>query len=93
MIVYSTNILFLPCLLLMWAIDMYLLLAALRWLLVMLNPNPITQSFQRLVDPLPRKIEQWLTARYGTVRGWVPWLIVIGGLFMLRHLLVLAMFT
>ena len=51
---YSTNILMLPLIILVWAIDTYLFLVSLRWIAGRMYPNSIiAQRLTPMTDPLP----------------------------------------
>ncbi len=96
MIIYTTNILALPLILLVWAIDLYLLLAGIRLLLSRIRSSR-THSFclviRRFTDPLPCAVRQWLSTRQTKpVPNWLPWLIVGAGAVLIRHILILIMF-
>lgn len=94
MIIFTTNtsIFALPVLLAIWALDLYLLLAAIPLILSRISgdrPNHWCMSLRQFTDPIPMAIHRWLMRRRTTpIPGWMPWLIVILGCLVLRHLLI-----
>jgi hypothetical protein len=90
----TTNVLALPLVFCIWAVDLYLLLACVRLILGKWSGETaarICHSLKPITDPLPMAIRRWLVAR-GQGRptaNWVPWAITIGGGLVLRHLLIL----
>ena len=95
MIVYTTNILVLPLVLLIWSVDVYLLIVSLRLILGQLSAtrnSRLRQAFQEIVDPIPNRVSAWLQERRDRPSpGWAPWIIVIGVGLVVRHLLVLIL--
>ena len=92
MIIHTTNIIAGPLVLVIWAIDVYLLLVSVRLIAGRLQGvccNRLCQGLKPLTDPLPeaiqRRIVRW---KRKTAPIWVPWLIVILGAIITRHLLV-----
>ena len=91
MILYTTNILSLPILLLIWAIDLYLLAAGIR---LILSRIPAASGASRglggFTDPVPGVVGSWLSAiRRKAVPAWLPWLLVGAVALILRQLLIL----
>ena len=93
MIVYTTNILVVPLILSIWAIDFYLFAASVRLILGQLSAtrsSVFCQALRELVDPVPARVESWLTVRRRRpIPSWISWVIVIGVGLVARHLLVL----
>lgn len=93
MIFYTINMLVVPLILLIWAIDLYLFTASLRLILGQLSAarsSVLCQALRELVDPIPNRVESWLTAwRHRPTPGWVSWVIVISAVMVARHFLVL----
>ncbi|GEM_PF-5227556 len=94
MIIFTTNtsVFMLPLLLAIWAVDIYLLLAAIRIVLPWIRGDPPRRwcrAIERFTDPIPLALHQWLARRRTTpIPNWVPWLIVIISCLVLRHLLI-----
>ena len=92
MIIYTHNILTAPLLIAVWCIDLYLFLAAIRFVLITMQgtqSNGLHLFLQRLTDPIPLAIHRRLIRRRTTpIPGWFPWLIVVFGCLVLRHLLI-----
>jgi hypothetical protein len=93
MIVYPINMLVVPLVLLVWATGFYLLAVSLRLVLGQLTAtrsSVLCQALRELVDPIPNRVENWLTAwRRRPTPGWVSWVIVISAVIVARHVLVL----
>ena len=91
MILYPNNILAAPLLVLMWTVDLYVFLASLRLLCSRIKNFDDTRwlnAIKELVDPLPALVGRQLARRSRrTVAPWLPWVIVILGLLLLRPLL------
>ena len=92
MIIFTNNFLAAPLLLLIWAIDTYLFLCGLRWILsgfAAARAASITGGLRPLTDPLVDRAGRWLQQMCGSsVRPWAPWALVVGALFVVRSLLV-----
>jgi hypothetical protein len=91
MIIYTTNILAGPVLLLVWGIDLFLLLAGIRVVLARISAaSSICHSLQQVTDPLPNAIGRWIAARRREpAPRWLPWLIVALAALIVRQLLAL----
>jgi hypothetical protein len=81
MIIYTTNILAVPFMLLLWALDLYLFLLAIRLIVARLprawaqRALPVLQTF---TDAVPQAVDRRLTKWRGRrVETWLPW--VLGG--------------
>ena len=94
MIIYTTNmsIFALPFLLAIWALDLYLILASIRLILPHIRgdrPSRWCMTLQSFTDPCPDALRRWLEARRSKpTPSWLPWLTVILGVLVLRHLLI-----
>lgn len=92
MIVITNNILVLPLILATWAIDAYLFVLSLRFILGRIRSNRTVNFYlnlQLLTDPFPQAVGQWLSQqRKLPTPAWIGWLIVILGLLVARYLLV-----
>ncbi len=92
MIIYTTNILAGPLLLIIWAIDMCLFVVLLRLILGRLQNTrngAFCQSLSQLVDPIPQAVAHRLTCWRGRpVPAWVAWATAIVGVLVIQHLLV-----
>ena len=91
MIIYNTNILA-PLLLLVSAIDAFLLLCLARFMVSKFgpaHPGTIVRGLQQITDPLPQVVSRWLsTKQLRPIKPWTSWLIVIGGLLVLRYAII-----
>jgi len=92
MILYTTNIVAIPLLLTLWALDVYLFLTVVRLILGRIRNSKVVRvslALAPLTDPLPNTLSHWLLARRSKpVPLWLPWLIVVFGCLILRHLLI-----
>ena len=92
MIVYTTNILALPLMLLIWIVELFLVISAIRLVLGHLNSvraQGTCAALQRFTDPVPEAIHGWLSRRrQKPVPAWLPWLIVTVSSLLLRHILI-----
>ena len=96
MIIYTTtsgNLLALPLLIAIWAIDIYLLMIGVRLLAEQLSGTSaahLCQGLQPITDKIPMAIRRWLVARSQgrPTASWAPWAITIGGGLVLRHILI-----
>lgn len=91
MIVYSTNVLFLPLVLLLCSIDAYLLIASLRLLLVRVGDGSLGRALEPLTDSLPNALNDWISANYRPVSSGISWAVVIVSMLMLRCVLTSVM--
>ena len=92
MILYSTSILALPCMLVVWAIDSYLFLVLLRGVggrfLHVTPGRSWCSGLSALADPLPGWVMQWLARRNRkTVPPWAGSAVVVCGLLIVRSVL------
>ena len=96
MIIYTTNIPAALLILAVWCIDLYLLLAGVRFVLSRMNTtqtNGLCLTLQRFTDPIPTALHRRLMRRRTVpIPKWLPWLIVILGGLILRHLLIWTIF-
>lgn len=93
MMIYSTTIFALPCVLAVWAIDSYLFIAFVRAVCGRFapaeSPRPWCHSLSALTDPVVEPVRAWLTRITGsTVPRWAGWAAVICGLLLVRSVLV-----
>lgn len=92
MIIYTTNILAVPLLLVVWAIDMFLGLSALRLLMGRnhaLKNHPAGQALVYLTDPIHQAVAQRLAAWRGRpLPSWASWTILIIAATAVQQLLV-----
>ncbi len=77
----------LPILLFIWAVDAYVFLVALRWV-VRAMPAARGRVWARGVVELADRLPNALRARYPEVPAWLPWLATMLGLLVLRYVLV-----
>jgi len=97
MVVHTTNILILPLMLLAWLIDVYLLLAGVRLVLGRMKgtgPAHACEWLQQVTDPVPAVVCHWLEQRCARpAPPWLPWLVVLIGGLLARHLAVWLAFS
>lgn len=90
--IYTTNILAAPLVLIIWCIDVYIFLASVRLVLGRLRAATLAKvrlGLQQFTDPLPQSLHIWMSARFRKpLRAWVSWGIVLFGCFVLRHVLI-----
>jgi len=88
--IYVTNILAGPLVLIVWLIDVYLVLTSVRLVLGRFEGGralAAARSLERLTDPLPQAIHAWLSRkRRRSTASWPAWLIVLFGGLALRYL-------
>ena len=89
MMVYTTNILAVPLVLLIWALDLYLFLAAARLLAGRFSGQKAAQlcsGLQPFTDPMPHAVERWIASRTRrSIPTWLPWGIVIVAAMFVRQ--------
>jgi hypothetical protein len=80
-----------PLMIIISAIDLYVFAASLRFTLGQLSATrtgTACRALQELVDPLPCRLDMWLTRWCGRPSpAWLSWLIVIGAGLAARQLL------
>ena len=90
---YTTNILALPLVLTIWALDMYLFLLMVYSVSTRLSGKRASQlcsCLKPFMCPLPQAVRRWLGRHTATpVKQWVPWAVVIFAGLIIRYLLVL----
>lgn len=92
MMIYSTTILALPCVLLVWAIDAYLFILLIssvcRRFPTIESDSAWRRNLAALADPVPEHVGRWLTQHMtSTVPRWAGWAVVVCGLFVARSAL------
>ena len=91
--VYTTNILALPFVLLAWAVDMYLLLVMVYVVAGKLSgerASRVRQYLEQFARPMPQAVRRWLERRTAKpVKQWVSWVVVALIGLVIRHLLAL----
>ncbi len=91
--IYTTSILAVPLVLILWAVDMYLFLLIAYGLLARLSGERASQlrlCLKSSTEPLPQAVRRWLGQHTSKpVKQWVPWAVVIFAGLIVRHLLVL----
>lgn len=90
--IVRTSIFALPLLILVWSLDLYVFLACLRLLLARFR-GPRTRSMclwlQQATDFLPARVCQWIALRRRRYPPpWLPWVVVIMGCLVVRHLVI-----
>ena len=93
MTIYTTSILALPIVILVWVLDTYLLMTAARHLLRRLSDKRAVRAcrcLRQFTDPPAEAVRHWLRSRRDrAVPSWLPWLFVIAAVVVLRHVLVM----
>jgi len=93
MMIYTTNILAVPLVLTIWALDIYLFLLMIYSVLTRLSGERASQlrlALNPFIEPLPGLIRGRLEHRTTKhIRQWVPWAVVVFAGLIVRHLLVL----
>ena len=91
MVVYASNILTTPFLLVIWAIDIFLFLCMLRLLLGRIPGDTAKRAcagLEGVTDAIPRATRGWLGTVNGfRMRSWVPWVLTFLATFLVRQLL------
>lgn len=87
MIEIDVTLMTLPILLLVWAIDAYVFLVSLRWV-VRAIPSVRDRAWARGVVELADRLPDALRARYPEVSAWLPCVALMLGLLVLRYVLV-----
>ena len=91
MLVVPMNILCVPLIVLIWALDSTLFVMVLRLALRKSNrvqTMAMYQALKQLTDPLPRLVERKLSqSDIDTDRPWLPWFLVVLTLVTSRYLL------
>ncbi len=90
--VYTTNILAVPLVVAVWAVDMYLMLLLARVVLSGLSNSRAGKLHDRLrplTDP-PMMVVQGCLERHSTrpIKRWVPWAVVVTCGITVRHMLI-----
>lgn len=95
MIIHSLNILVFPALLVVWILDIYVLTIGIRLILSRIPAaGGVCQGLRRFTDPIPDAIGSWLTAKFHKpVRAWIPWVLVGLASLLIRHMLILIVFS
>lgn len=97
MIIHSTNIFASPLIMIVWAIDIYLFLASVRFVTSQYQNtcnSRLCQGLKLLIDPIPNAVDRRLARfRRKSSPSWLPWLIVILFAVFLRHLLIWIVIT
>jgi len=87
----TTNVLALPLVLCIWAVDLYLLMACARLILGKWSGETaarICHGLKPITDPLPAAVRGWLGRRWARpVPGWVPWAVALFAALILREVL------
>ena len=95
--IYTMNLMALPFVLAIWAIDAYVLLVCVRLISGRLSGPKAMQLcswLKPLTDPLPQAAGRWLRTRMKrVVPRWLPWLVTILLLSLVREVLVLLVIT
>lgn len=91
MLIFSTNPAALLPMAVIWALEVYLFLTALRLITGRLSGEWARRTcvaLQPITDPGPQAITRWLSARWTNhVPGWVPWALVVVAAVLGQHVL------
>jgi hypothetical protein len=97
MIIYSTNILAVPLLIMVWLIDLYLLLIGARWIVAHTPCEWATRvlpGLQNVTDGIPTLLHRRVFVRCcGVDAPWLAWFCVLAGALVGRHLLLWVILT
>jgi len=89
---YTTNILALPLVLIVWVVDAYLLCLLAYGITRKLSGERAGQlgiCLEQFVEPVPQAVGRWLERHAAKpVKQWVPWAAVIALGLAVRHLIV-----
>ena len=89
--IYVTNILAGPLVLLVWLIDTYLFIVTVRLVLGQVGTADLLaarRTLQQITDPPARAVHRWISRRRNRPTPiWVAWPVVLLGGLILRHLL------
>ena len=81
MVIFTTNPAVLVPMLMIWALEIYLFLTALRLITGNLSGDWARRTcaaLQPITDPAPQAVGRWLAARWkDRVPGWLPHMLVI----------------
>ena len=86
MIEVDVTLFMIPVLLLIWAVDAYVFLVSLRWVLRAI-PSVRDRAWAIGVVELADRFPNALRARYPEVSAWLPW-VGLRGLLLFRYVLV-----
>ena len=91
-IIYPVNIVASPLLLVLWALDLYLLAIAIRLLVAGTSGRRI--GLEAITDPVPTWLRRWIENRRAKpVAPWIPWAVVIAGAAICRHVLICVLLS
>jgi hypothetical protein len=94
--IYVTNPVILPFIVLIWSADAWLWLGSTRLVLgkILSSDNPVLNALERLTDPLPKLVKRSLSKWTNTqLPHWLPWLIVFVGAIVFRQMLLQLIFA
>ena len=93
--IINYNIFAFPLVLLISAIDLWLLLVAIRSILSWFpSAGRICQALSRFTDPVPQAVGNWLSVKLSRpVRAWPAWLVVALTALVIRHLLIVMILS
>ena len=90
--IYTTNILTIPLVIVLWTVDVYFFLLMVYGLLTRLSGERARQlrlALKPFIEPVPslirRRLERCATR---SVKQWVPWAVVISAGLIVRYILV-----
>ena len=90
---YTTNILAVPLVLTIWAVDVYLFLLLARGILSHLpseRTNRLRSCLEQLTEPLLQIVKRRLQRHAAKpIKPWVPWAVIALAVLIIRHLLVM----
>ena len=95
--IYSTNFLNLPFLLIIWLIELYLFAAFIRLVIAQIptaRQSNLYQQIKLLTDFMPEAVAKRLPkGKEPSSPTWLAWLIVLVSGMILRHLLIIIITT
>jgi hypothetical protein len=87
----TTNVLALPLVLCIWALDLYLFLTCARLILGKWTGETaarICHGLKPITDPLPAAVQGWLGRLWvRPVPGWAPWAVTLFAVLIVREVL------
>ena len=87
MVEFELTLLMIPVLVLVWAIDAYVFLASLSWV-VRAIPAARGQVWARGVIELADRLPSAMGSRLQGMPAWLPWVATMLGLLLIRYVLV-----
>lgn len=91
MMIYTTNMLAAPLVLLLWAVDLYMVVLAIRLIAGRLSGHrarELCACLRPFIDHWPSAVGKWMTPwMIRPIPPWLPWAIVAVGVLTIRQAL------